>query len=50
MPLIGGNRFRTYIYSPEFFDGVKSDDFLEQIVPVIALEDSAWVSIIRDIQ
>jgi hypothetical protein len=27
----------TYIYTPEFLDGVESDDFLQEIIPVITL-------------
>lgn len=32
-----GGRVRSYVDAPEFFDGVECDDFLEQVVPVIAL-------------
>ena len=27
----------VYVDAPEFFDGVKSDNFLEEIVPIVAL-------------
>jgi hypothetical protein len=29
----------TYIYAPEFLHRVECDDFLEQIVPVVALQN-----------
>jgi hypothetical protein len=27
----------AYVNTPEFFNGVKGDDFLQQIVPVVTL-------------
>lgn len=27
----------TYVDTPEFFDRVERDDFLEQIIPIVAL-------------
>lgn len=28
-----------YVDAPEFFDGVKSDDFFEEFIPIIALSN-----------
>lgn len=35
---------RSYIYAPEFLDGVECDDLLEQIIPIVALFPESHVS------
>jgi hypothetical protein len=37
--------YATYVYAPEFFDGVECNDFFEQIIPVITLYGPGKVSI-----
>ena len=37
----------THVNAPEFLNGVKSDYFFEQIIPIVALEVERDVSLVK---